>query len=269
MSARVVVVGGGPGGYESALVAAQARRRGRCRRPRRAGRRGRAHRLRAEQDAHLDRRLHEPVLRRQGPRGAGWPARPSRVRSPAPTCRPSTSGSSRWPAPRATTSPAGSSGTASAYCAAPAGWMARSASSPTCSTAGRRPSTPTSCCSPPAPGPARLDTAQPDGERILTWQQALRPARPARARRGRRLRRHRRRARARLPRPRQRRHPGRLPRPRAARRGRRRRPGDRGRVPPPRHDRVEPLARGLRHPHRRRRGRRGSPTGAASRARTP
>ena len=54
----VVIIGGGPGGYEAALVAAQLGAAGHRRRARRPRRRGRAHRLRAEQDPDRHRRLH-------------------------------------------------------------------------------------------------------------------------------------------------------------------------------------------------------------------
>ena len=65
----------------------------------------------------------------------------------------------------------------------PDGPRARATTSPTCP--------PTSFCSRPAPVPA-CRTAQPDGERILTWQQIHCPCRAARAPDRRRFRRHRR-----------------------------------------------------------------------------
>ena len=127
---------------------------------------------------------------------------------------------------------------------------------------------PTSSSSPPAPHPRVMDRRAPDGERILTWQQIYDlDELPERARR-RRLRRHRRRARAGLPRSRLAGRPRVLPRPGAARRGRRRRHGHRGRLPQARHG-------GARHARGRPRSSAPptasssrSPTGAPSRART-
>ena len=120
-------------------------------------------------------------------------------------------------------------------------------------------STPTSCWSPPARTRACCAEAAPDGERILTWQQVydlpelpqhlvvvgsgVTGAEFASAYTALGLRGH-----ARV-----------LARPRAARRGRRRRPGARGRLPPARDDRARPVA-GVR---------RRASTGTAWRSRSP
>ena len=82
--------------------------------------------------------------------------------------------------------------------------------------------------------------AVPDGERILDLAPGLRPARAARAPDRGRLRRHRRRVRQRLPGDGRRRHPGLQPGPGDAARGRRRRHGDRAGVPRPGHDDPRP-----------------------------
>ena len=96
----------------------------------------------------------------------------------------------------------------------------------------------------------------------------LRPRRDARAPRRRRLRRHRRRVRLRLPRGRRAGHAGLLPRPGAARGGRRRRRGARGGLPVPRRPdrRARPGRGGDAAP--RRACSSSSPTAAPSRART-
>ncbi len=94
MATRIVIIGGGPAGYEAALVAALAagRRRGHRHRLRRHRRRLRAVGLRAVQDVHrLDRRAH-----RTAPRAAASGST-SRSRTPRSRCRRSTTGSRRWP----------------------------------------------------------------------------------------------------------------------------------------------------------------------------
>ena len=164
---RVVVVGGGPGGYEAALVAAQlgadvtvvdtdgARRlRG-------------AHRLRAQQDADRHRRAdgrHGGGQRARHPlRGLPWSTDLGTGQRAGDAA-----GAGAVRRHRAPAHPRGRPGAARPA----AGSTARSAWSPPRSTAGpRRRSRPTRCCSPPAPRPRTLDSAQPDGERILTWEQ--------------------------------------------------------------------------------------------------
>ncbi len=112
--------------------------------------------------------------------------------------------------------------------------------------------------------PRTLEAARPDGERILTWEQVYdldeRPDHLVVVGLGG----HRGRVRQRLQRAGRRRHAGLQPRPGAARRGRRRRRGAGGRLRPARHDGARHLADGLggagrrpggRHPDRRPHGR--------------
>ena len=75
MSDHVVVIGGGPGGYEAALVAAQLGADGHRRRLRRPRRLGGAHRLRAQQDPDRHRRADDRGGRRRRARRAAAPTR--------------------------------------------------------------------------------------------------------------------------------------------------------------------------------------------------
>ena len=83
---RIVIIGGGPAGYEAALVAAQLGARGHRHRAGRPRRRQRAHRLRAVEDAHRRRRDHVlgARLRRPRPQGRGAVDRAPRPRHGQP-----------------------------------------------------------------------------------------------------------------------------------------------------------------------------------------
>ena len=101
--------------------------------------------------------------------------------------------------------------------------------------------------------PRELPEAAPDGERILNWDQVYDlPGRPGTAdRRG--LGCHRRRVRRRVPRARQSRRPRLVPRPRTSERGSGRRSRARGRVRTPWARGAEPIARNVSATNRRRR----------------
>ena len=185
-----------------------ARRRGHPGRLRRGRRVGGAHRLRAQQDPDRHRRADD---RRRGRRRARRrahrpPGRRGRPRS-ASTWPGSTPASSSSPATRATTSPRGWRRRACEVVARPR--PARRARHRGGRHRRRRGAAraPTPSCSPPAPRPRTLPEAQPDGERILTWEQVYDltelPEPPDRGR----LRRHGRGVRQRLPRPRRPRSP--------------------------------------------------------------
>ena len=202
---RVVIIGGGPGGYEAALVAAQlgaevtvVDRDGlggsavltdcvpsktliataEVMTVGRRERRARACGCAAAGDAPAGRATRSAST--SAPSNARV-TRARRRRSP-PTSRAPGRGRGRRAGRRA---PGGST-------RALASWSTR----PTAAPSG---STPTSCWSPPARTRGSLAGAEPDGERILTWKQVYDLRRAARAAGRRRLRRHRRRVRVRLP----------------------------------------------------------------------
>ena len=99
---RIVIIGGGPAGYEAALVAAQLGAEVTVIERDGIGRRQRPHRLRPVEDPHRRRRHHDvrPRLRRPRPAGRGAGHRP------ASTSPRSTTGSRawRWPSPPTSTS---------------------------------------------------------------------------------------------------------------------------------------------------------------------
>ena len=253
----VVILGGGPGGYEAALVAAHLGATRDGGRPGRARRGGRADRLRAHQDAHLHRRLHVASSSTASDLGVhledheGDEVTDSVAELTAVNRRILALAAAQSRDIGARLDADGVTGAARHR----AGCWHRARS---------RPSWPTG-------RPQRLDgrrrarrhrrhpprgAVRPARRRAHPHLAAdLRPGRAARAPRRRRLRRHRRRAGAGLPRAGLAGHARLLPRPGAPRRGRRRGHRHRGRLPQARHGRARPLADGVGRAHgRRRRG---------------
>ena len=167
---RIVIIGGGPAGYEAALVAAQLG----------------ADVTLVERDGVggacvLSDCVPSKTFIASAGVATGRPRRRPRLHAPTADAvarrpaRGSTSGSSepRAGPVRRHRAPASSAGRALI-----AGHRrARRRPRPVCTRRGRpadggaRRSPPTSCSSPPAPPPASLPDAEPDGERILTWRQ--------------------------------------------------------------------------------------------------
>ena len=167
---RIVIVGGGPGGYEAALVAAQhgaevslVDRDGLggstvltdCVPSKTLIATAEVMTIAAESaELGVHHRRRHRARRRGRRRPAG--STPGSRRSP------------QRPVGRHR-APAGARGRA--VCAAPAAWTARSASSPSSTTAAPRRSTPTSCWSPPARTPGCCPRPSPTASGSSTWQQ--------------------------------------------------------------------------------------------------
>ena len=172
---RIVIIGGGPAGYEAALVAAQlgadvtvVDRDG-------IGGACVLDRLRPAQDAHRHR---SDAGHSSAPRPGPRPAPPTATRW-ASTCPRSTrritsarAGRSR-PTSRARVEREGVRiirGTA-AFADEPSARGLHAVEARDARRRARDRSRPTSCWSPPAPRPRVLDDAEPDGERILSWRE--------------------------------------------------------------------------------------------------
>ncbi len=253
-STRIVIVGGGPAGYESALVAAQLGAQVTVDRPRRHRRRLRAHRLRPQQDADRDQRPGHGVPRRaarrrrhqrhRGRRRSRRGQRPHQAAGPAAVRR------HRGPAAQGGRHPGRRPGPLRRRAAGRARTASRSVDD-----AGRVVETVEADVVLLATGgtPRTLPTAVPDGERILSWRDVYELKELPRAPGRHRLRGHRCRVRQRLLRARRAGDAGVQPRPGAARRG--------SRTPPTSSSRSSPAAAGRWPSGRGRRPSAARPTG--------
>ena len=167
---RVVIIGGGPGGYEAALVGRAARCRGDGRRQRRPGRVGGAHRLRAVEDADRHGRGDDRPSRSPASSASGSSAERRRSASVGVDLGRSTAGQGLAAAQSARHRASGSA-RASGSCAAGAGSTVRTPRGRRRDRRRRGDARRRRGAGRDRRAPARAPDAQPDGERILTWEQ--------------------------------------------------------------------------------------------------